>query len=206
MSIARVKRHAVAFTLLEITLAVAIMGLMSLAIYRFVESNVVALRISSAQIAMDAHYGGLESLLTAQFQNLPAGQGMLLGEPFKLEGRARDEITWICDAGPGLLTQFADGQFRVHMRLRPMKIGARYELGLVRRPVEEDDSSATGAWATLLANIDAMEIRYFDPRLNVWVDRWTDGGVLPNLVRISLQHDGSTVPWVAIVPLKRTPF
>src|SRR4051812_36173349 len=36
-----------AFTLIEITLAVAILGMMSLAIYRFVQTNIVALRIAA---------------------------------------------------------------------------------------------------------------------------------------------------------------
>jgi prepilin-type N-terminal cleavage/methylation domain-containing protein len=36
-----------AFTLLEITLAVAILATMSLAIYRFVQSNLTALRASA---------------------------------------------------------------------------------------------------------------------------------------------------------------
>jgi prepilin-type N-terminal cleavage/methylation domain-containing protein len=40
----RTFRHA--FTLLEIMLAVAILGMMAVAIYRFVQSNIVALRVS----------------------------------------------------------------------------------------------------------------------------------------------------------------
>jgi prepilin-type N-terminal cleavage/methylation domain-containing protein len=39
--------HHSGFTLLEITLAVAILAMMSLAIFRFVQSNLVALRASS---------------------------------------------------------------------------------------------------------------------------------------------------------------
>src|ERR1044071_6878063 len=35
------------FTLLEITLAVAVLGMMSLAIFRFVQSNLTALRVSA---------------------------------------------------------------------------------------------------------------------------------------------------------------
>ena len=38
---------SVGFTLLEIMLAVGILGLMSLAIFRFVQANMTALRISS---------------------------------------------------------------------------------------------------------------------------------------------------------------
>jgi prepilin-type N-terminal cleavage/methylation domain-containing protein len=91
------------FTLLEITLAVAILAMMSLAIYRFVQTNLVAIRVSSDAAAEDERYGGLRDLLTAQWQSLAPGNGRLLGEPFKFNDRSRDEITWICGAGPGLL-------------------------------------------------------------------------------------------------------
>src|SRR5437762_6639007 len=78
------------FTLLEITLAVAILAMMSLAIYRFVQSNLTALRASSNASVADARYNGLRDLLQAQWQSLPARQGAMTGEPFKLSeiGRA----------------------------------------------------------------------------------------------------------------------
>jgi len=53
-----------AFTLLEITLAVAIFGMMALAIFRFVSAHITAVRISSELNEVDASYGGLERLLT----------------------------------------------------------------------------------------------------------------------------------------------
>src|SRR5713226_1218602 len=56
------------FTLLEITLAVAILATMSLAIYRFVQSNLIALRASSDASVADARYSGLRDLLLAQWQ------------------------------------------------------------------------------------------------------------------------------------------
>src|SRR5437870_2771269 len=83
-----------AFTLLEITLAVAIMAMMALAIFRFVESNIISVRISSQTAAADARYDGLRELLLAQWQSLPPGKGALTGEPAKLEDRPRDEIRW----------------------------------------------------------------------------------------------------------------
>src|SRR5207245_10924329 len=75
------------FTLLEITLAVAILAMMSLAIYRFVQSNLAALRASSDASVADARYNGLRDLLQAQWQNLPAQQGAMTGEPFRSEER-----------------------------------------------------------------------------------------------------------------------
>jgi type II secretory pathway component PulJ len=104
--------------LLEITLAVAILSMMSLAIYRFVQSNLIAIRVSTEASALDARYDGLRDLLTAQWQSLAPGQGALLGESLKLNDRPRDEIRWTCGAGPGLLTRYAPSDFVVTLRLQ----------------------------------------------------------------------------------------
>ena len=72
------------FTLLEITFAVAILAMMSMAIYRFVESNLLSMRVSAESTLIDSKYDGLRELLTMQWQSLPAGEGNLTGEPFSL--------------------------------------------------------------------------------------------------------------------------
>jgi prepilin-type N-terminal cleavage/methylation domain-containing protein len=208
MSIVRVdacRRRA--FTLLEVTLAVAILGMMALAIYRFVSANLTAVRVSTEVSETDARYEGLANLLAAEFQDLPPGQGTLAGEPYKFSGRSRDEITWICSAGPGLLTRYASGEFSVTMRLRPIEHSEQMELGIVRE--SEDDSNPVPEsknWVSLLTGVNSLEIRYFDPRLNAWVDRWTDRGTLPHLVRLTIARAGSSVPWEAVLPLRRSPL
>src|SRR5438552_18064835 len=170
------RNRALAFTLLEITLAVAILAMMSVAIYRFVQSNLTALRGSSEASAADARYSGLRDLLMTQWQSLSPGNGAMTGEPFKLNDRPRDEIRWTCGAGPGLLTRYAAGDFTVMMRLQPEdKKSDRLDLGLLRKP--KDDTSFSNvheSWMPLLENVQTLEVRYFDPRLNTWTDRWTD--------------------------------
>ena len=205
VQVKRKRRHA--FTLLEIMLAVAILGMMALAIYRFVGANLSAVRLSSELNQVDARYAGLANLLTEQLRELPPGQGALLGEPFKFENRSRDEMTWICSAGPGLLTRYATGDYSVTLRPRPMAKGERLELGIVR--ASEDDENPVPenrAWIPLLSDLNSVEIRYFDPRLNAWVDRWTDRGTLPHLVRLTIDRAGSSVPWEAVLALRRTPL
>lgn len=196
------------FTLLEVTLAVAILALMSLAVYRFVQANIMALRISSETSAADARYAGLHDLLAAQWQSLAPGNGAMLGEPAKLNDRPRDEIRWTCGAGPGLLTRYAPGDFFVWMRLQPSdKNNNQLDLGLLRRPggdpglVHEHDS-----WVPLIKNVDSLRIRYFDPRLNIWVDSWTDTLLLPRLVKVVVGRTDASVSWEAIIPLGRTPY
>ena len=197
-----------AFTLLEIMLAVAILALMSLAIYRFVSANLIALRISSEANLADEQYSGFVRLLTQEWTSLPSGAGALLGEPLKTGGRQRDEITWIASAGPGLLTRYAAGEYRVSLRLRPAaKTADKLELGLMRKaydPTRKSDSAES--WVPLLSDVQSIQIRYFDPRLNVWVEKWTDTIALPRLVKLNIGRPDNSVPWEAIIALARTPL
>src|SRR5437868_15448808 len=92
MSIVRADcRRVSAFTLLEITLAVTILAMMSFAIYRFVQANIVAMRVSAAADATDARYDGLRELLMQQLQNIPPGTGALLGDARSEERRVGKE-------------------------------------------------------------------------------------------------------------------
>ena len=208
MFIARVdRRRGPAFTLLEVTLAVAILGMMALAIYRFVSTNLTAVRISTEINETDARYEGLANLLTAQLQDLPPGRGALAGEPYKFSGRSRDEMTWVCSAGPGLLTRYATGEFSVTLRLRPIERSDKMELGILRESEDDDNPVPENkSWVSLLTGVNSMEIRYFDPRLNTWVDRWTDRGTLPHLVRLTIDRAGKAVPWEAVLPLLPSPL
>ena len=195
------------FTLLEIMLAAAILAGMALAIYRFVQSNILALRISSEITASDARYDALRDLLMTQWQSLAPGSGALTGEALKVNDVSRDQITWTCGAGPGLLTRYAAGDFIVSMRVRPeSEKSDRVDLGFLRKP--QEDRSFTNVhetWVPLLENIRSLQIRYFDPRLNTWQDKWTDNVTLPRLVKVTVERKDA-VPWEAIIPLGRTPL
>lgn len=194
------------FTLLEIMLAVAIMAMMSVAIYRFVQSNLIALRVSSETTAADARFDALRSLLSAQWQSLPSGVGALSGEPLKVGDVARDQITWTCGAGPGLLTRYARGDFLVSLRLHDVGDAGRHiELGVLRKQVEDKSfSNAHESWVPLVENVRSLQIRYFDPRLNVWQEKWTDNVTLPRLVKVTVARSDAATPWEAIIALGRT--
>jgi prepilin-type N-terminal cleavage/methylation domain-containing protein len=196
------------FTLLEILLAVAILGLMATAIYRFVQSNVMALRVSSDATEIDSRYDSLRELLTAQLQSLPGGSGALAGEALTVNDRSRDELRWTSGAGLGVLTRYAPTDFTVALRLQPEKKDSdRLDLGLLRKP--KNDQAVTDvheSWVPLLENVKGLQIRFFDSRLNVWVTRWSDTVTLPRLVKVTVDRNDAAVPWEAIIPLGRTPL
>ena len=196
------------FTLLEITLAVAILAMMSLAIFRFVQSNLTALRVSADASAADAQYGGLRDLLAAEWQSLTPTRGKMTGEPLKLNDRQRDVIKWNCSAGPGLLTRYAPGDFIVWLRLQPEnEKSGRLDLGLLRKPQNDSDiGEGHETWVPLIKNVSTLQIRYFDPQMNTWVDRWSNALKLPRLVKLTVGRHDAVVPWEAIIPLGRTPW
>ena len=196
------------FTLMEIMLAVAILGMMSVAIFRFVQSNMIALQLSSDTAVADAQYDGLRDLLTAEWQSLSPLRANMVGEPFKFGDRERDEIKWRSTAGPGLLTRYAPGDFTVVLRLQPEnEKGSRLDLGFSRKAQEDSDTGeARETWVPLIKNVNSVEISYFDANANNWLPRWPLGGRLPLLVKIAVGRTDSAVPWETIIPLRRTPY
>jgi prepilin-type N-terminal cleavage/methylation domain-containing protein len=196
------------FTLLEIMLAVTILGMMSLAIFRFVQANLVALYISSDTQAADAQYDGLRDLLTVEWQNLSPLRAAMAGESFKLSERQRDEVKWRSTAGPGLLTRYAPGDFTITLRLQPDSgKGKQLNLGILRRSQEDSEKAeATETWVPLIRNVTSLEIHYFDSNTNDWVAKWPSGGRLPWLIKLEVGRPDSAVPWEAIIPLRRTPY
>jgi len=193
------------FTLLEIMLAVAILGMMAIAIFRFVQTNLIAVRFSAEIAAADAQYDGLRDLLTTQWQSLSPLRAKMVGEPFKLNDRERDEIKWNCSAGPGLLTRYAPGEFTAVLRLQPND--DRLDLGILRKPEGDSDvAEKNETWVPLIKNVGSLEISYFDPNANDWLPRWPGGNKLPSLVKVSVGRPDATEPWEAVIPLRRTPY
>jgi prepilin-type N-terminal cleavage/methylation domain-containing protein len=204
----RANWHGRGFTLLEIMLAVAILGLMSLAIFRFVQANMTALRVSSDIAARDSQYDGLRDLLTSEWQSLSSVKAKMYGEPFKINERERDWVRWNSSAGPGLLTRYAPGDFTVALRLQPeSEKSERLELGFLRKPKDDPDvGQGHETWVPLIRNVSSLQINYFNPSLNTWIDRWSNMSQLPWLVKVTVGRTDSPVPWEVIIPLKRTPY
>jgi type II secretion system protein J len=191
------------FTLLEVMLAVAVMALVAFSIYRFVEVDLQAIKISTDDTTQKGALQALVAVLQEEFCNLPPSQSSaLLGEAHKFNGKASDEVEWLTQAGNGLFTQAADGPWKVTMTLRPDDKTNTYTLGLLRQL--PDNSSTDDHWLPLLPNVDAIEIRYFDQRLNVWLEKWSDVNSRPALVRVRIWRTDQTVPYEAVIALPPT--
>jgi hypothetical protein len=188
-------------------LAVAIMAMVAMAIYRFVSANINAVRISSIQTAADARYTGFISLLNSQMQDL-SNEGGISGEPFKMNEQSQDEVSWRSVAGPGVLTRYASGEYIVTLKLkRGEGENGKMAVGFIRKPTDTPEGSDEGvSWVPLLDDVRGLEVRYFDPRLPAWVDKWTDPKVMPRLIRIVIGRPDRTEPMETILALGRTPL
>ena len=209
-----------AFTLLETMLAIAILIILTVTVYQFVDVTIRATDASLQAGEQAMQSGGLRRLVASQLASLPAGQnGSLIGMNIKYKGGGRhDAMQMVCPAGNAVLTPDSRGFYQITLDLRetPRNSG-HFALGLERQPWvdddddDDDDDTAPGAktrnanlrpahaplpsdWVMLMDHVQSLEIAYFDSRLNGWVDKWTDQSQLPNLVRLRLTMVGDGVP------------
>ncbi len=200
-------------------MAVAILIVITVTVYQFSDATLRAAEVSvkSGEEAMQC--GGFRRLLAAQLASLPSGQnGSLIGAKNKGTPR-RDFLQLVCPAGNAVLTPDARGYYQITLDLREVPRGSgHYALGMERQPWTDDDdddddddkpavgklkatdlrpgrASLPSDWVMLMDNVKALEIAYFDARLNGWMDKWTDASYLPNLVRVRLSVAGAVAPY-----------
>lgn len=192
------QRARAGFTLLEVMLAVFMIALLTFSLFRFVSVNIDALAFSTQASAEEKTITGFVNLIQGQLNELPPkGQGMLLGQAHKFKGLASDEIQWRSRGGIGLLTTAADDEYRVTLRLQPItKTSPVLDLVMKRRLItgKEDDLELR-----LIPDVAALEFRYFDPRLNAWLERWTDQNARPSLVRVRIWRNADDAPYEAVL-------
>ena len=206
------------FTLLEVVLATMILGLLSLTLYRFLTAHLTAIQAatewSDERDAMQA----VVRLVRSELNSLPPqGSDMLQGHAYKFHGLSNDTMTWRSICGPGLLSANAAGEFQVTLTVQPVdEKSSETELGLRRQPIDpkraQDVTLGRGSgdqkynWLPLIRPMAALEIRYFDPMQNNWVDAWTDAGRYPNLVRLRMWKYADAAPLEAVfmVPAANT--
>ncbi len=214
MSIRARNKTARGFTLLEVMLATMIVALLTSVLFRFVSANLRAMQdTTELQDEREAVQAVIRFLQT-QLADLPRRENSaLLGNPFKIHEFSNDEIIWRAHAGQGVLTAAAPGEFRVTLTVQPVESKSDVlELGLRREPITPEaradvDFFARGSgqskynWVSLVRPLVGFEVRYFDPRLNAWLDRWTDQTTRPQLVRVRLWKNADDPPVEAILPV-----
>ena len=203
------RRSAHAFTLLEAIIAVMILALTSLGIFRFVQSTIRAVAYSVADTEQQIAVERLVALLQEEFYSLPArGQTNIQGESVKLNGTDFDTLEWRSRGGVGLMTTAASGEYRVKLRIQPIeKTSNQYEIGLWRRPalletaggLVAGGSDRDATWVPLLQKVTALRIRYWDSRLGQLLDSWRDPSVKPSFIVVSITQEGDEFPYEAVL-------
>ena len=214
MSIRARNKTAHGFTLLEVMLATMIVALLTSVLFRFVSTNLQAMHDTTEIQDERESVQAVVRFLQTQLADLPRRENSaLLGNPFKIHEFSNDEIIWRAHAGQGVLTAAAPGEFRVTLTVQPVESKSDVlELGLRREPITPEaradvDFFARGSgqskynWVSLVRPMVGFEVRYFDPRLNAWLDRWTDQTVRPQLVRVRLWKNADDAPVEAILPV-----
>lgn len=224
---------AAAFTLLEIMLAVAILGIVGVAIFRFTETTLTVTRIAVQNGETSQAVTGFTHLLQAQLDSLPtSGVGAVTGTSLKAGESPRDELVLVCEAPAALLSRRAPGAWRMQLALRGAADPARGNtLGLQRLGPAEDDTAVdvnkpagpalltdaatrrktaamAGDWVPLLDHVAGFEVNYFNGRLNGWLPKWNDPNAVPDCLRVRLTFAdgaGSPLELVLRVPPRARP-
>jgi prepilin-type N-terminal cleavage/methylation domain-containing protein len=202
--------HRRGFTLLEVVLAVAILGMTSVGIFKFVQSNLRAIKYSVEDADEVLSVERLVALVQEELYDLPirGNNGSLTGIPLPSQGRDFDTLEWSSRGGPGLMTTAATGEFRTRLMMKPMSDkSSGYEIGFRRQPVLLDSagglvqggSDKDATWVPLLTHANGLRIRYWDARLGQLIDSWRDPSARPTFVVLSILKEGETFPYEAVL-------
>ena len=188
------------FTLFEVMIGVLVIALITISIYRFVASTLLAIRVTTA--ANDDRHSlvALVKAVEAELQDLPPKMnGVIQGTPHKFDNLQADELQWYCKGGNGLFTKAAEGEWYSTLTIQANKETRELEIGLRRRPI--DAKPADYKWLPLLHRVKALEVKYFDRRLNAWIERWNPQDARPALVRLRIWREADDPPYESVIAI-----
>jgi prepilin-type N-terminal cleavage/methylation domain-containing protein len=205
----RASRRRSGFTLLEVMIAVMVLAAVGVAIFRFVQGTLKAMDFSVQDTEHQLEVERVMSLVQEGLYGLqPRASGTLLGQGLKIGQRNLDTLEWRSRGGAGLMTTAATGEYRVQLRIMPLKNNpSKYEIGLWRRPALLDTetglvqggSDKDADWVPLLQDVDGLMIRYWDGLLNQATDKWVDQAKRPVFITVSIWRTGEAVPYEAVL-------
>jgi prepilin-type N-terminal cleavage/methylation domain-containing protein len=188
------------FTLLEVVVAVAMVGLIAITLQRFVSTTLIGISASAEREQEVERMSALFRYIDQQLDELPVrGQSTLLGTPHKFGNSLNsDEMQWRCLAGSGTMSSAGDGEWFSILTLMPeAKSSNKLNLVLRRRYVDAADT-AYEKDVPLLKDVAGLKIEYFSQQLNAWLDRWNDQNARPRLVRLLLWKTKDSLPERAV--------
>lgn len=208
------RRQRAAFTLLEVIIATAIVALLTMGLYRFITTTLQAITITTEVTEERQSLVAVTELIGSQLNELPPRKnGVLLGKQLKIKGVSTDELTWLCREGQGVMTGAAPGEYRVTFTAQESEQDkSMLELGLRRELVTQDEKSDIdffkrgGAqnkynWLPLYRPVSAVEMRYWDPRLNSPVTQWNDPNARPAFVHLKIWKTPEDLPLEVVLPV-----
>lgn len=191
-------RRRAAFTLIEVVVAVVLIGLIAVTLQRFVGTALTGIEISTEREVEMEKSAALFRYIDAQLDDLtPRAQSALLGTPHKFGSNLNsDELQWRCVPGSGTLSSAGDGEWFATLTIMPQKGSNQLDLGLKRRFVDADEQSFD--WVPLMKDVAGLKFEYYSQQLNAWLDRWNDQNSRPRLVRMLLWRTKDSLPERAV--------
>jgi len=181
---------------------VGVLGLLLMTMYRLVGTQLMALQISRDSqleaVAMD----GLVRYVKGVLGSLPLRQNdVLRGIPHVYGMSPADELQWVARPGMSVLTSAApEDDYAMTLTLQPKSSTSRLQdLGVRRRLVSEPDRNYE--WIPLLADIAALEFRYWQPSMGAWIEKWDDQNSRPVLVRMKVWRRPTDEPFEVVLPV-----
>jgi prepilin-type N-terminal cleavage/methylation domain-containing protein len=190
------------FTLLEVMVAVGVIGLIVVSMYRLVESQLTALRVSRESQIRASQMEGLTAYVRSVLAALPLRQNEVLrGISHQFGMAPADEMQWIARPGLSLLSAAApEEDFMVTLTVQPAAGNSRQQdLGIRRRQLSQPET--TYEWIVLLPNVVGLQFAYFHPALGTWLERWEDGTARPALVRMRVWRELGQEPFEVVLPV-----
>ena len=186
------------FTLLEVMIAVGVIALITTSIFAFVKSTLTGIRVVSEANDQRQSVVALVKVVEAELQDLPLRvNGAVQGVPHKFDNLQADELQWYCHGGNGLFTKAAEGEWYSTLAIQRDKTTHELEIGLRRRLITAKEGDYQ--WWPLLRHVSALEVRYWDKRLNSWIERWNAQDARPALVRIRIWRNADDPPYESVI-------
>ena len=200
-----VARPAAGFTLLEMLIAITLLGIMMTLLFGSLRTCVRSWEAGETLAAKTSRMAVIESFIRANVSNaMPLIDDITEEDPvFSFRGTDRS-IQFVsslpASAGRGGLHLF---------NLDLGKEGREKALKLTLRPFYPlfDDAGEVKEEIIILENVDEMKVAFFGVDIELgdeerWHDKWEERDALPKLVRVDLTIEGGA-PWPTIYVVPR---